>query len=62
MKPYTPQTDIGRTRGVDDIHHATADQPREAAKKSAKAARHAARQSGKQEIAASVRDDMDVIS
>lgn len=43
MKPYTPNTDRGRTVGGDDIHHKTADQPK-AAKSSAKAMRHAARQ------------------
>jgi hypothetical protein len=51
MKPYTPSTNIGRTRGVDDIHHKTADQPRKEANKTAKAARHAARQDGKRAAA-----------
>lgn len=51
MKPYVPATNLGRKRAVDDIHHATADQPRAAAKKSAKAARHGARQAGRQEAA-----------
>lgn len=49
MKAYTAPTNIGRTRGGDDIHHKTADQPRPAAAKSAKAARHGARQAGKRE-------------
>lgn len=44
MKPYTPNTDRGRTIGGDDIHHKTADQPKAAAKSSSKAMRHAARQ------------------
>jgi hypothetical protein len=46
VKPYAPATNLGRTRAGDDIHHRTADQPREAAKKSAKAAKHGARQDG----------------
>lgn len=46
MKPYVPATNLGRTRAGDDIHHRTADQPRAAARKSAKAARHGARQDG----------------
>lgn len=49
MKPYTPRTSKGRTVGGDDIHHRTADQPRGAAKKAAKAQTHAARQEGKRE-------------
>lgn len=47
MKPYAPPTNLGRTRSVDDINHRTADQPRVSAKKSAKVARHGARQAGK---------------
>jgi hypothetical protein len=57
MKPYAPATNLGRKRAVDDIHHATADQPRAAAKKSAKAARHGARQAGKQEAASAAPGD-----
>jgi hypothetical protein len=49
MKPYTPNTDIGRTIGGHDIHHKSADQSREAAKTVAKAARHAARQEGRRQ-------------
>lgn len=56
MKPYAPPTNIGRTRAVDDIHHRTADQPRADAKKTAKAARHGARQAGKQEAMAVASD------
>jgi hypothetical protein len=48
MKPYTPETDRGRTVGGHDIHHKTADQPKAAAKASAKSMRHAARQEGRQ--------------
>ncbi len=44
MKPYTPNTDRGRTVSGDDIHHKTADQPKAGAKSSAKVMRHAARQ------------------
>jgi len=49
MKPYAPATNRGRTVAVDDIHHRTADQPRKAAARKAKAARHAARQQGKRD-------------
>jgi hypothetical protein len=49
MKPYAPPTNLGRKRSVDDIHHRTADQPRADAEKSAKVARHGARQAGKRE-------------
>ncbi len=49
MKPYVPPTNVGRKVAGDDIHHRTADQPRDAAKKAAKAARHGARQAGKRE-------------
>lgn len=54
MKPYTPMTDGGRTTGGDDIHHKTADQPRAAAKMSAKASRHGARQAARRSIALSL--------
>lgn len=47
MKPYSPATSKGRTVGRDDVHHKTADQPKRAAKSSAKALRHAARQDAK---------------
>jgi len=57
MKPYVAPTNIGRTRAVDDIHHRTADQPRAAAKKSAKAAKHGARKAGKHDAAQLLRDD-----
>ncbi|MYM92504.1 hypothetical protein [Duganella vulcania] len=52
MKPYTPASNIGRTIGGEDIHHRTADQPRQAAKASAKPAKHAARQQGQREAGA----------
>ena len=51
MKPYTSKTDRGRAIGGHDIHHRTADLPKEGANKVAKAARHAARQDGKAGIA-----------
>jgi len=54
MKPYAPATNLGRTRAQDDIHHRTADQPREAAVAAAKAARHGARQDGKAQVARSL--------
>ena len=44
MKPYVPDTNKGRVVARDDIHHRTADQPRKLAERSAKAARHSARQ------------------
>lgn len=47
MKPYTSDDNKGRRKAGDDIHHRTADIPRAGAKKSAKVARHAARQDGK---------------
>lgn len=43
MKPYSPPTNKGRTRSIDDVHHKTADQPRAAASKTAKALKHSAR-------------------
>jgi len=47
MKPYSRQNNKGRTVSADDIHHRTADQPRDSARKAAKAARHGARQEGR---------------
>lgn len=49
MKPYTRPTNAGRTVGMDDIHHKTADQPRSAARRAAKAARHGDRQAQRRE-------------
>lgn len=49
MKAYSPNTNKGRTVGVDDVHHKTADQPRRAANAAAKALRHAARQDAKKQ-------------
>ena len=54
MKPYTPLTNGGRTVGGHDIHHKTADQPRAFAKKSAKAARHSARQDARRSMESSL--------
>jgi len=48
MRPYTRRTNKGRTIARDDIHHATADQSRQSAQTCAKAARHGARQEGRQ--------------
>jgi hypothetical protein len=50
MKPYTKQDNVGRSIGGHDIHHKTADQPRTAAKKAAKPARHGARQDAQRTI------------
>jgi hypothetical protein len=47
MKPYTPNTRKGRTVARDDIHHGSADVPKESRKPAAKAMRHAARQEGR---------------
>jgi hypothetical protein len=54
MRPYSPDTDKGRTRAGDDIHHRTADLPRASAKTVAKAARHGARQDAAGVIAAAL--------
>lgn len=50
MKPYTPQTRRGRLAARDDIHHKTADVPKESRKSAAKAMKHAARQEGKKAV------------
>ncbi|MBK3779874.1 hypothetical protein G3A43_06375 [Paraburkholderia aspalathi] len=50
MKPYAPGTSKGRTVAVEDVHHRTADQPREAANAAAKALRHSARQDGQKQV------------
>lgn len=49
MKVYSPNTQKGRTVGIDDVHHRTADQPKRAANVAAKALRHAARQDAKKQ-------------
>ncbi len=46
MKPYSPQSNKGRTVSVDDVHHKTADQSKQAANAAAKSLRKAARQEG----------------
>ena len=51
MRPYSPDTDKGRTRAGDDIHHRTADMQRAGSKTVAKATRHAARQDARGVIA-----------
>jgi hypothetical protein len=58
MKPYTPNTDRGRAKGGHDIHHRTADLPKEGANAVAKSARHAARQDGKAGIARELAADL----
>jgi hypothetical protein len=50
VKPYTPPTNCGRDRAIDEIHHRTADIPRAGSKKSAKVARHGARQAGQKDV------------
>lgn len=50
MRTYSPQTSKGRTVGVEDVHHKTADQPKAAARAAAKALRKAARQDGQRHI------------
>lgn len=50
MRAYAPDTTKGRIVARDDIHHKTADQPKERAVKAAKAARHAARQDARRVI------------
>jgi hypothetical protein len=59
MKPFTRPDNRGRVIARDDIHHKTADQGRPAAMASAKAARHAARQYGREEIAAELENGLD---
>ena len=46
MKPYSPQSNKGRTVSGDDVHHKTADQSKQAANAAAKSLRKAARQEG----------------
>lgn len=50
MRPYTPNTNKGRTVGCDDIHHKTADQPKQDANAAASTMRSAARQDGQRII------------
>jgi hypothetical protein len=47
MKPYSPQTNKGRTVSIDDVHHKTADQPRKAQKAAGKRLKGSARQEAK---------------
>ena len=54
MKPYTPQSNKGRTVGGDDIHHRTSDMPKSGSKVIAKVAKHSARQDGTKSIAAEI--------
>lgn len=50
MRPFTPNTNKGRTWAGDDIHHKTADQPARDRGARAKSAKHAARQDGQRQI------------
>lgn len=49
MKPYTPNTNKGRTMARDDVHHKTRDCPKSEADCRAKSMRKAARREGKLE-------------
>ena len=50
MRAYAPTTNKGRHLAGHDVHHRTADQPKNAANKSAKKLRHAARQQAKKHV------------
>lgn len=50
MRAYTPNTSKGRHLSGHDIHHKTSDQPKPAAKATAKSMRHAARQEGRKQV------------
>ncbi|MGL6228621.1 MAG: hypothetical protein ACRC3J_05335 [Culicoidibacterales bacterium] len=59
MKVHSPESNIGRTIAVDDVHHRTRDETVYNAKRAAKALSHAARQEGRkmcQNIEAEVDD------
>ena len=47
MKPYTPSTNLGRTKAIDDIHHRTSDYGFINRVTTAKSQGHAARQEGR---------------
>lgn len=49
MKPYSPQTILGRRVAGHDVHHKNADQPRRSRMAAAKVLRHAARQEGRRQ-------------
>lgn len=49
MKPYTADTNAGRTKSSDDIHHKTFDGGKLNRPAAAKAQRKAARQQGKKQ-------------
>jgi hypothetical protein len=49
MKAYSPATNIGRIRAIDDTHHKTADQPKAACNVTAKRLRKGARQQGRKQ-------------
>lgn len=53
MRPYSSNTNAGRTKAGDDIHHKTADQPAAARRLSAIAQRKSARREGRQVALAS---------
>lgn len=47
MKVHSPESNVGRTVAVDDVHHRTRDETVYNAKRAAKALSHAARQEDK---------------
>lgn len=49
MRPYSPDTGIGRTVAGHDVHHKTADLSRRSARSIAKVLRHSARQQARQQ-------------
>jgi hypothetical protein len=55
MHPYTRNNSKGRKQAGDDIHHKTADLPRDGASKVAKNARHGARQEARGVVTAALR-------
>ncbi|AXQ68641.1 hypothetical protein HOU00_gp484 [Caulobacter phage CcrPW] len=59
MRPYSPPTDIGRTIAGHEVHHLTADHPRNHARRAAKRLRHAARQYDRQLICQEVANFLD---
>lgn len=50
MRAYSPPTNKGRHVAGHDVHHRTADQPKNAAVKSAKRMRKAARRHGAKQV------------
>jgi hypothetical protein len=53
MKPYAPDTGLGRMRAIDYVNHKTCDVPSAARKTTAKQLRHGARQKARRDIKSS---------